>query len=158
MRLCGIIIAHLYIYCSRRLLYFVFSNMASSDSTHGVIPVFIVQTDALKDINGLAICQAVAQVLGDASQVEGAQLRRYPRGSGLWRIYTTSQQARATLLSEGLSIRDVAVELNSQNPFATGASNPDVRSLKITVKDIPLSFANDCVKNMFSSLGIKITS
>lgn len=123
-----------------------------------VQPVFFKQTEILKNISGLEICQAVSEVVGDSNLVEGAQLRRYPKGGGLWRIYMTSMEARTTLLATGLSVGDVSVELYSQNPFATGGHDPDKQSIKITVKDIPISVAPESVKEMFVSHGVTITS
>ena len=131
---------------------------AEASPNVGVLPVFFKQTEILKNISGLEICQAVSDVVGDSNLVEGAQLRQYPKGGGLWRLYTTSVEARTTLLASGLSIGDVSVELFSQNPFATGGHDPDKQSTKITVKDIPISVSPDSVKEMFVSHGVTITS
>ena len=70
--------------------------MATQQSSVGIQPVFFKHSDLMQDVNGLQVCQAVADILGDADMVEGAQLRRGFRG-GLWRVYLKSSEARATL-------------------------------------------------------------
>lgn len=134
------------------------SSQQPSGAQGGVLPVFFKHSEALQSVSGLDICLAAANVVGDNNLIEGAQLKRYPRGAGLWRVYLTSNDARARLLAEGLSVGDIAVVLHSQNPFSTGEGDPEKRSVKITVKELSISMADDTVKDMLSNLGINVSS
>ena len=131
--------------------------MATPQNTVMVLPVFIRQEDIPSKYqkDGLEICLAVASVVGNSTVVDGAQLKMYPGGKGLWRIYITAEEARAKLLSEGLSLGPSSVTLYSQNPFATGNFDPDKKSTRVCVKELPNSVSVECVKDMLKNLGLK---
>ena len=71
------------------------------------------------------------------------------RIGGLWRIYVKTTDDRIKLLSNKLTIRGQLVAIYNDNPFRSGQSSPDEKTIKLTIKDIPLSKENASVEGAF---------
>ena len=121
--------------------------MAAMDSLGETPPVFFKNEDM--DLDILDVCEGVAAVIGKEN-VLGAQKIR-----NLWRIYLSSEECRILLISEGLELKSTPISLHAQNPYS---ANPGGDSIKVTVKDIPLSYSNTEVENFLKALGAKLTS
>lgn len=114
----------------------------------GATPVFCKTRD-VGNAYSIDLCQAMAAVVGQA-RVLGAQKIR-----GLWRLYTSSEEARLMLLTQGLEVNSVSVQLYSDNPYSHSAGER-MDSIKITIKDIPLSYSNADVEAFLKGLGAKL--
>ena len=71
----------------------------------------------------------------------------------MWRIYLKTIESRIKLLAESITIGSHLVPIHANNPFTTRNSDPNKSTVKITVKDIPLSFNNIDIKNMLIDRG-----
>ena len=98
------------------------------------------------------VCKSVANVIGGENLV-GCQ-----RIGGLYRIYPKDNDNRAKLLAEKISLKGQSVHVYSDNPFRAGIEGPDHKVVKITVKDLPDSKANDSLKQFLEEKGLKLTS
>ena len=87
------------------------------------------------------ICQAMAKSI-HKSNVDGAQ-----NIWGVWRLYTKTKDARLQLLTKGFSVRGVSVPIYESNPRTTSLNDPDERTEKITVRDMPLSVDNKLIED-----------
>ena len=90
----------------------------------------------------LDVCKSATRVIGN--HVVGAQKIR-----NLWRVYTKSRDVRANLLIKGLSLRTKQLVLYDKNPYIHNIRdvNNQKKYTRITIRDIPLSYANDEIKN-----------
>ena len=79
------------------------------------------------------------------------------RIGGLWRIYVKTTDDRIKLLSNKLTIRGQLVAIYNDNPFRSGQSSPDEKTIKLTIKDIPLSKENASVEAFLQSRGVTLT-
>ncbi len=132
-------------------------NSKVMEDTRAIQPIFFKHEDIvdIDNVSGLDICIAADQVIGDSGACEGSQLKRYPGGHGLWRVYLSTNMARAKLMAEGMSIGPCSITVYSQNPYATLNHDPDKKSIKVTVKDVPLSVANACITDAIKALGVE---
>jgi len=118
------------------------------ESAGGATPVFCKARD-VGNVSSVDLCQAMAAVVGK-ERVLGAQKIR-----GVWRLYISSEEARVELIAQGLEINAVSVVLYPENPYSQ-RSGEKKETIKITVKDIPLSYSNDEVESLLKSLGAKL--
>lgn len=102
-----------------------------------VLPVFFKNRNVLgsndKPLSTLEICREAEAKAGEG-KVEGAQQIR-----GLWRIYITTEEARASLLISRFTLRGVSVDLYDANPFVI----PEGDSSYVAVHDMPLSYSDE---------------
>ena len=90
----------------------------SSDGLSGVKPVFILERDILggtkpqpKDfLNHTKLYKAIDQT------VLASHLKWLLRVNGLWRIYPGDQDARDTLLTQGITLRKRLISVYARNP------------------------------------------
>ena len=125
------------------------------EETH-VLPVFICERDiALPEKNYLTpfeMCNAIASCV-TFERIEGCQ-----KIGSLWRIYLKTEESRVKLLTEGISIGRQLVPIHGKNPFVTRNDDPRKPTIKITVKNVPLSFNNHEIKNMLMDMGAELCS
>ena len=114
-------------------------------------PVFFLHKEAMpepvrreNELTSYEVCMSAANKI-DGSLIEGAQ-----KVGGLWKLYVSTPEARATLLSRNISIRSRNVCLYDQNPFGMRRQNR-VQTEKITIQDLPLSVDNEDVYNLITS-------
>ena len=105
-----------------------------------------------KDIPGkttvFEVCREAERVAG-TGEVEGAQCIK-----GLWRLYLNSDQARTTLLIDGMSLKEVTVDLYSTNPFL----RPEPEGHYVEVHDMPLSYDNNEISKWLTTHGFEEAS
>ncbi|GFR59269.1 hypothetical protein ElyMa_000051000 [Elysia marginata] len=98
-------------------------------------PVFVL-TRNLPDGDAITftnydICVAASQSVG-RNGISGAE-----KIGALWRIYVNGPEARIDLLSKGLTIRDVHVEISSQNPLIIrGGDGKEIQTTKLITSDL----------------------
>lgn len=118
-----------------------------------VPPVFIFDSDLSIDgnrVNGLHLCRALTKFLGDSS-VEGAQ-----KIGVLWRVYLTSPQFRAALLSAGLDFEGRHVDFLNLNPFQVRDQSSPV--VKLLIGGIPLSGDTETIRTSLTAFGLELRS
>ncbi|GFR77488.1 hypothetical protein ElyMa_000509600 [Elysia marginata] len=103
-------------------------------------PVFVLARN-LPDIetctNYDIICLAASRSIG-RQEVGWAQ-----RINSLWRNHVNWPQARIKLLSKGITINGITIEVSSQNPLLMrGRDGKEVSMRKFLTSDIPISVAN----------------
>ena len=102
------------------------------------------------------ICTSVSEIVsGGSKAIDGAQ-----RIGGVWRIYLKSSADpadRVLLLSSGINLRGVHVTLKDRNPFLI-SGRQNVESTRLYVRNIPLSFDNETIKNELKSMGVEMLS
>lgn len=122
------------------------------ESDHLITPLFFKTRDlADHDYDTYDVCEAVSIVTGK-DKLRGAQRIR-----GLWRLYITDEDSKLKLLTQGLYILGTRVNLYTENPF-TGNLGGESESVKLTIKDIPLSYTNQDITAFLTKLGAKMTS
>ena len=120
-----------------------------------VLPVFIRERDIVMSENQSMKPYEMSKLVADCvtfENIEGCQ-----RIGNLWRIYLLSSEARIKILTDGLTVDNQQVTVHASNPYVTGNSDPSKPTVKITVKDIPLSFNNTEIKEMLQDLGAELT-
>ena len=117
----------------------------------GVPCIYFLHKDAVpeqvrkeNELNSFEVCMSVTRVV-DEKFVEGAQKVR-----GLWKIYINDPEARALLLSRGLSIRHRTINLYDKNPFGMRQRN-EVATEKVIIQDLPFEINNEDVYNLVTS-------
>ena len=99
------------------------------------------------------LCRACEKAAGPQS-MDGAQ-----RIGGLWRLYPANMAARTSLLMSGIAIRGLQVSLLDTNPFLIkGGDGSEVKTTRVTISDIPLSYANSVIEETLVKLGCKLMS
>ena len=120
-------------------------------------PVYFFHKEAMPEIvrnenelSSFEVCMSIANII-DESLIEGPQ-----KVGGLWKIYLCDPEARAVLLSNGLSIRHRSINLYDENPYSM-KRRYEGQTEKVTIQDLPLSIDNEDVYNLISSYpGCKI--
>ena len=118
-------------------------------------PAVFVKTDDLINshaVKDYTICKAVAVTIGD-NQLIGCQ-----RIGKVWRIYPKGIESRIKLLTNSIQVQGQQVPVYAENPFRTGAKDPNDTKVKLTVKDIPLSKGNTSLQKYLEGKGVKLTS
>ena len=67
-----------------------------------------------------------------------------------------STEDRIKLISAKLTIRGQLVGVYNDNPFRSGQSSPEEKTIKITIKDIPLSKENGSIEAFLQSRGVTL--
>ena len=93
------------------------------------------------ELSSYEVCMSAANRI-DGSLIEGAQ-----KVGGLWKLYVSTTDAKATLLSRNPSIQNRTVCMYDQNPFGMRRQNRG--QTEITIQDLPLSVEN--VYNLITS-------
>lgn len=129
----------------------VFPDSQRSD----VLPVFVQQrslpNERDKPYTVREICGTCEKKTGHDTII-GAQ-----RLGSLWRIYPRSNATQAKLLLSGFSLRGVSVTPCDKNPFIirTSAGEREVKTTRLTVGNIPISYSNSEIEEMIVKLGGK---
>lgn len=116
-------------------------------------PAVFLKTDDLinSQTKDYTICKSIAHIIG-AEQLIGCQ-----RIGKLWRVYPKSIESRIKLLTNSIQLDGQTVPVYAENPFRTGARDPDQQLTKLTIKDMPLSKGNTAIKRYLEGKGIKVT-
>ncbi len=119
-----------------------------------VRPVFLKDTDVLtEELTVRGLCAAAEGVAGYQS-IDGAQNIR-----GLWRIYPKTEDARAELLLNGLTLNGIHVTLWDKNPFIVREDDgQEIPTTRLTISDIPLSYNNDDIVKALEAIGCRFMS
>lgn len=124
---------------TRSLPVFIHSKSLPSDNTN------------TKPFTVHEICSACEKVCGHNSIV-GAQ-----RIGSLWRIYPSTNDSRVKLLISGFKLRGYSITVCDKNPFLVVTANgeEEVKTTKLTVGNLPISFSNKEIEEMILKLGVK---
>lgn len=117
----------------------------------GTPAVFMKTDDLVGQARDFTICKAIADKIG-AEQLIGCQ-----RIGKLWRIYLKTQESRIKLITNSVQISGQTVPIYAENPYRTGAHDPDQKITKITIKDMPLSKGNTSLQKYLEGKAIKLT-
>lgn len=124
------------------------------ENTKMIKPVYLrnrdIQTDKSNPISDYVLACAVGTVVSDIKCIQ--------RDRDLWRIYVESRESRNLLISEGFELQNKTVAVFDNNSFSAGTENPSEDVVRITVRGIPLSVDDTCIKNMLEKLGAILTS
>ena len=122
-------------------------------------PVFIKTADILYDkqkgwITTREICKSVEEITG-YNTMYAAQ-----RCGGLWRLYPSTEEARMTLLAQGLSLRNVTVTLYDKNPFILEdiSDMEEQQTTRLVIGQIPLSYSSEDIEKAVKATGVKMVS
>ena len=130
-------------------------NVTHSGKSTMVRPLFIKLRDLPRKedfYTTFAMCSACEEVSGYES-MEGAQLI-----SGLWRLYPANTAARDTLLLSGISVEGIHVTLSDTNPFIVSANGQEIKTTRVCISDIPLSYNNTDIELVLKKLGCTLMS
>ena len=100
----------------------------------------------------IEICTA-AEVVCGRDTILGAQRIR-----GLWRIYPQTDEARQTLIVEGITLRGVRLEVCRSNPYAVRDDGNERPYTKVWVGDVPISVADSEIENALCRIGCELRS
>lgn len=124
------------------------------ENTKMIKPVYLrnrdIQTDKNNPISDYILACAVSTVVSDIKCIQ--------RDRDLWRIYVESRESRNLLISEGFEFQNKTVAVFDNYPFSAGTEKPSEDVVRITVRGIPLSMNDTCIKNMLEKLGAILTS
>ena len=98
-----------------------------------IAPVFIKNEDLGRRMNEYEICSMVCKTI-DPDDLFGCQ-----RVGSLWRVYAKNDTAKSKLLTETVRDGDHDVPVYRENPFRTGATSPEEKLIRITVKELGVS-------------------
>ncbi len=117
-------------------------------------PAVFIKTDDLinSTVKDYTICKAVADTIG-ADHLIGCQ-----RIGRVWRVYPKDTESRVKLLTNCIQLQGQQVPIYAENPFRTGAKEPNDIKVKITIKDMPLSKGNTAIQKFLEGKNIKVTS
>ena len=121
----------------------------------GISPVYLLSKDLPEDprVDNYELCIAISKVIGRGGLL-GAQ-----RIGALWRIYTQTLQARATILANGLVMRGRTVQVQGHNPFMIrGSDGEEIPGTKLIISEIPISFSNTALEAALIKKGLKLRS
>ena len=88
-----------------------------------------------------------------AKAVPKSDIKGIQRIGGLWRIYIDKRDLRVKLIMNGLGVRGVNVAVYDANPFV---ADGDENTVKVLVKDIPLSVHNSVITDELEKQKCKI--
>ena len=120
-----------------------------------VRPVFLKEADILSEetLTVRGLCAAAKAVTG-YNTIDGAQNIR-----GLWRIYPKTEDARAELLLNGLTLAGVHMSVWDKNPYIVHDDNgEEVPTTRLLISDIPLSYSNEDIQKALEAIGCKLMS
>ena len=132
-------------------------HVAMSMSTLGSVPcapLFLKNRDISRGndkISSYDICKAAGNVIHDRN-VDGAQLIR-----GVWKLYTKSLNSRMQLLSHGLVIKGISIDLHDDNPYVRQKDDQSVE--RIIIKDLPIEIDKSKIEEHFKVIdGLELKS
>ena len=111
----------------------------------GISPVYLLSKDlqVYPRVDNHELCIAISKVIGRG----GGGLLGAQRIGALWRIYTQTLQARATILANGLVMRGRTVQVQGHNPFMIRWSDgEEIPGTKLIISEIPISFLNTALE------------
>lgn len=115
---------------------------------NNTLPVFIKDTDWGKRMTEFNVCSIIAEAT-DPDHLFGCQRIR-----SLWRIYIKTKDAQTKLLTEPLVVEGRTIPVYRDNPYRTGADSPEDNSIRITIKDLPLSVHQNALEHYLTKEGI----
>ena len=128
----------------------------------GVLPLFLKRSDIPGDdfISCYEMCTACEDVSGKDT-MSGAQGIR-----GLWRLYPSNNDARQTLLMQGIELKGVKLTLHNDNPFSvrTYINRNGTRyyyerpTTRLWISDLPLSVADSEIELSLGKLDVELRS
>ena len=144
-------------HCSLVLLHLVctMAGRTSDGEPNLVEPVFlkctaipITQDETLTTID---LCLMAEKVSGYKSMMCAQRI------GGLWRLYPSSREARATLLVTGLEMKGVNIPLLDKNPFTMrDADGEEVPATRVTVSNVPWSCDDRDIEQAIEAQGVTL--
>ena len=132
----------------------------ASDQTAGEVertikPLYLKNGDLQfsegKRVSDYDLMDPVMSVIGD--NLHCIQLDR-----NLWRIYVKTKESRQKLLTQGIDINNMSVSFYDTNPYSSGATSVDQKTLKIRICGLPLSVDESAVHELLNKLNVKLVS
>ncbi|KAL8593218.1 hypothetical protein ACOMHN_009873 [Nucella lapillus] len=127
---------------------------STSDSERGTPPVFIPsrnlpEAEANKSYSVRELCAAAEKNSG-YNTIVGAQ-----RIGSLWRVYPKTPENRASLLLNGIEIRNRLITPNDKNPFIvhTPQGEKEAPTTKLIIGNLPISYSNSEIEAKLLQLG-----
>ncbi len=121
-------------------------------SMEKVEPVFFRNSSVIMDENEepklkhYEVIEAISRVVR-SDQIHMVQIVR-----GLWRIYMKSKQSRATLITRGVDIRHLHIQLYDTNPYRTNSTDPSEVIERVTFKDLAGSVDDSLIMDYIETL------
>ena len=125
-----------------------------ADKLGSVKPIFILESDIFGDsrsnpqqyLTHIEVFKAIARRI-PAKHLSGLQ-----RVRGMWRLYMDNEDTKQDLISKGLSLRNKSLQMYTINPRISYYDD----TVRIRVKDVPLSVGDDVILRSLEKLGCKI--
>ena len=127
-----------------------------------VLPLFLKRKDIPGEdfVSCYDMCSACEDISGRDTMAGAQDIR------GLWRIYPKTNEARQTLLMQGIELRGVKLSLYNDNPYSvrTHINRNGVRysyerpTTKLWISDLPLSVADSEIEIALGKLDLELRS
>ena len=91
-------------------------------------------------------------------KVIGDDLHCIQLDRNLWRVYIKTKESRNKLLTQGIDINNISVSFKNTNPYSSGATSVEQKTLKIRLCGIPLSVDESAVHELLDKLNVKLIS
>ena len=112
-------------------------------------PLFLKEKDLPYEVLVHELCTR-CELVGGKDSVEGAQVIK-----GLWRIFVKTEDARARLLMDGISMKGHAVTLSDTDPYKQLDSNGrEVVTTRLLISDLPMYMPDYEVEEILDKLGV----
>ena len=78
---------------------------------------------------------------------------------GLWKLFLWNEVARAKLISEGIDLDGIAIEIFSNNPMKKiNEAGEEICETKVTISNVPPSFDDEEIVTTLRKRGVNVTS
>ena len=127
---------------------------ADINNKHGAPLVFLRERDIFGSrkpdknewLTHVELYKSISKII-DCSHITGLQ-----RVGGMWRIYIDNLDDKVQLMAEGVQIRGNKIQLLNTNPERLDGEG----TIKIRVKNIPLSADDGIIKRKFTLMGLDV--
>lgn len=133
--------------------------MADSDNNNQqgreLTPAYVVVNDlkGVKDhVSLYDMCVGITKVVSQ-QDLDGCQ-----QIGGLWKIYLKSVNSKVALVTQGIDVNGVNINVHEYNPFVNRAQKSENRNVRVNIKDLPISLPNDDVERLFLEFGLELKS
>ena len=133
----------------------------------GEYPVYVkfydfpIQTQKSKHAEYL-VASAAIKVVG-AEAFRGLMICEFSGNPGerpgLWKLFLWNEVARAKLVSQGIVLEDIAIEVYSNNPLRkVNDDGIEIDETKLTISNVPPSFDDEEIITNLKKRGVNVTS